>query len=80
MPRFYVKMHLKSTPQKPKFLMAKAMSKSCRLDLAANALAQSRMVTHSNTALFLIKTILCENTNNRFSKNYWKLGKMNVGF
>ena len=35
---------------------------------------------HSNAAWFSIKTILCENTNIRFSKNYWKLGKMNARF
>ena len=29
---------------------------------------------------FIEKTILCENTNTFFSKNHWKLGKMNVRF
>ena len=28
----------------------------------------------------MIKTILCENTNILFRKNYWKLGKMNARF
>ena len=32
MPRFHVKMHLKSAPQKINFLMAKAISKHCTLD------------------------------------------------
>ena len=32
MPRFLVKMGLKSAPQKLNFLMAKAISKSCTLD------------------------------------------------
>ena len=42
--------------------MAKAISKTYILDVdvAANALARSRIVTHSNTASFFIKTILCE--------------------
>ena len=35
---------------------------------------------YSNAASFSIKTILCENTNILFSKNYWKLGKMNARF
>ena len=30
-PCFHAKMHLKSAPQKPNFLMAKAISKSCTL-------------------------------------------------
>ena len=47
-----------------------------------DALARSRIVTQSNAASFSIKTILCENTNILFSKNYWKLGKnkMNARF
>ena len=32
MPRFTVKMHLKNPPQKPTFVMAKAMSRSYALD------------------------------------------------
>ena len=44
----------------------------------ANTLARSRIVTHRKAASFLIKTILCENTSICFSKNYWKLGKMNA--
>ena len=56
------KMRLKSAPQKLNFVMAKAISKTYILDVdvAANALARSRIVTHSNTASFFIKTILCE--------------------
>ena len=61
--------HAKSAPQKLNFLMAKAISKSCTLD------ARSHIITHSKAASFSIKTILCENTNILFSKNYWKLGK-----
>ena len=38
------------------------------------------MPLHINVASFLIKTILCENTNILFSKNYWKLGKMSARF
>ena len=35
---------------------------------------------NSYAASFSIKAILCENTNILFSKNYWKLGKMNARF
>ena len=70
MPCFHAKMHLKSAPQKLNFLITKAISKSCTLDLAANTLAHSRVVTDSNAASFSIGTILCENTNILFSKNY----------
>ena len=38
--------------------------------VAANALARSRIVAHSNTASFSIKTTLCETNNILFSKNY----------
>ena len=58
--------------------MEKATSKSWTPDVATNALPCSCMVTHSNAASFLISNILCENTNILFSKNYWKLGKMNM--
>ena len=58
MPLSHTKMHLKSAPQKSNFPMAKAISKS--YTLAANALACSRIITHSNTASFLIKTTLYE--------------------
>ena len=51
-----------------------------RLIVATNALARFCIVRHSNAVSFLIKTILCENTNIVFSKNYWKLGKMNARF
>ena len=70
MPRFHAKMGLKSAPQKLNFLMAKAISKRCTLDCSCKALAHSRIVTHSNAASFSIKTILCENTNILFSKDY----------
>ena len=66
MPRSYT---MKSAPQKLNFVMAKAISKSYTLDLAANVLALSRIVGHSNTASFSIKTILCEAKNAIFSKN-----------
>ena len=49
--------------------MEKATSKSCTLDCSYNALSRSRIVTHSNAASFLIKTILCENTNSLFFLN-----------
>ena len=57
MPCFHAKMRLKSAPQKLDFLMTKA-------------LLRSRIVTHSNPASISIRTILCENTNILFSKNY----------
>ena len=68
MPCFHVKMRLKSAPQKLDLLMTKAISKSCTLD--CSCIARSRIVTHSNAASFSIRTILCENTNILFSKNY----------
>ena len=67
---FHSIMRLKSAPQKLNFLMAKAISKRCTLDCSCKALAHSRIVTHSNAASFSIKTILCENSNIPFSKNY----------
>ena len=48
--------------------------------VAADAPARSRIVTHSNAASFSIKTILCENTNILFGKNYYKLRKMSARF
>ena len=51
-----------------------------RFQLHVDALAQSNIVGHSNAASFRIKTILCENINVLFSKNDWKLGKMNAIF
>ena len=68
MPCFHAKMRLKSAPQKLDLLMTKAISKSCTLD--CSCIARSRIVTHSNAASFSIRTILCENTNILFSKNY----------
>ena len=47
---------------------------------AASALAASRIFAHINAASFLLKTILCETNSILFSKNYWKLGKMNARF
>ena len=79
MSRFHAKMCLKSAPQKLNFLMKKAKSKSCTLDCICEWHSPpSRIITHSNAASFLIKTILCEYTSILFSKNYWKLGKMNA--
>ena len=46
----------------------------------ANALGRSRIVAQYNAASFSVKAILCENTTILFSKNYWKLGKMNARF
>ena len=74
------KMHLKSASIKLSFEMTKAISKSYTLDWAAKVLARSSIVTHSNRASFLIKTNLYETKNILFSKNHWKLGKMNARF
>ena len=71
MPRSHAKMRLESAPLKLNFLMEKALSK---------IYARSCIVTHSNAVSFLIKFILCENTNILFIKNYGKLGKMNAKF
>ena len=59
-----------STPQKLNFVMAKLYQNVIHKIVAANALARSRIVTHSNTALVSIKTFLCETYNILFSKNY----------
>ena len=67
--RFHAKMRLKGAPQKLNILMAKAISKSYT-NVAANVLARFRIVTRSKANSFLIKTLLCENTNIHFSKNY----------
>ena len=75
--RFHAKIHLKSAPQKPNFLMKKAISKSCTLDLSSKCPCT---FSHNYAASFSMKTILCEKTNILFSKNYWKLGKMNARF
>ena len=81
MPRFQIKTRLKSALQKLNFLMVKAMSKSYALDYsAAYALARLRIVRHSNTASFSIKITLCEINSILFSKNYWKLDKVNARF
>ena len=55
MPRSHAKMHLKSAPHKLNFVMAKAISKSYTYIVAANALACSRIITHSSTISFPIK-------------------------
>ena len=47
-----------------------------KLKKAANSLASSSIVAHSNAASFSIKIILCENANILFSSNDWKLGKI----
>ena len=78
--RSHAKMYLKSAQQKLNFLMAKLYQTNIHKIVAATALARSRIVTHGNAVSFSIKTILCENTNISFSKNYWKLGKMNATF
>ena len=70
MPPSHAKMHLKKAPQKLNFVMAKAMSKSYNETIAANALASSRIIMHSNTASFSIKITLRETKNILFSKNY----------
>ena len=68
-PRSHAKVRLKSAPQKLKFAMAKAISKSYTLDCSRkypctyqipNTLARFHKVTHSSAASFLIKSILCE--------------------
>ena len=61
-------------PQKLNFIMAKDISKSYTLDCSCS------IVTHSSAASFSIKTILRENTNILFGKNYCKLSKMNARF
>ena len=64
---FHAKMRLKSPPQKLNFLTKKTISKSCTLDLNSK---YPCTFPRSYTASFSIKTILCENTNILFSKNY----------
>ena len=59
MSRFRAKMRLKSAPQKRK-----------KFYTGLQVLGRSHIVTHSNAASFLIKTVLCENINILFSKNY----------
>ena len=63
-----------------KTLMVKALSKRCTLDCSCKCPCTFPHSSHSNTASFLIKTILCGNSNILFSKNYWKLRKMNGRF
>ena len=63
-------MRLKSAPQKLNFVMGKVNQKVLHKIIAANALARSRIVTHSNAASFSIKFTLSETNNILFSKNY----------
>ena len=63
MPSSHAKIHLESAQQKLNFVTVKAISKSYTLIVVANVLARSRIVTHSNTASFLIETTLCETNN-----------------
>ena len=74
---FHAKMRLESAPQKVNFLTEKATSKSYTLDCRCK---YPCTFPHSHAASFLMKTILCENTNILFSKNYWKRDKMNARF
>ena len=77
MPLYHAKMRLKSAPQKLNLLMAKAISKRCTLDCSCKCPCT---FPHSNAVSFSIRTILCENTNILFCKEYWNLGKMNARF
>ena len=77
---FHAKMLLKSAPQKLNFLMEKATPKSCTLDCSYKCPCTFPHSYAQWGSLIFDKTILCENTNIVFSKNYWKLGKMNARF
>ena len=57
MHRSHAKMRLKNPPPKLNSGMAKAASKGYTLDIAANALVGSRIVTQSKTVLFSIKPL-----------------------
>ena len=70
----HAKMRLKSPPQKLNFVMAKTISKSYILN-CSHALARFRIVTHSNTASFSIKIILCETNNILFWQELLKTRK-----
>ena len=70
MPYSHAKIRLKSAPQKLNFLMAKAIFKSCPIDCSCKCPCTFRHSYNSSAASFSIKTILCENTNILFSKNY----------
>ena len=64
---------LKSAPQKLNFVIAKAISKSYQLIVAANILACSHIVTDSNTASFSILFVkLTTFLSARNTKNYEK--------
>ena len=65
MPPSPAKMRLEIAPQTLNLVKAKAISISYNYFVDANVLGRSRIASHSNTAWFSIKTILCE-TNNVF--------------
>ena len=71
---FHAKMRLKRAPKKLDFLMTKVTSKSCTLDCSWKCPCTFPHSYNNNAVSFSIRTILCENTNILFSKNYWKLG------
>ena len=55
--------------------MAKATSKGCTLDCSCKCPCTFSHSYAQKAAAFSIETILCENTNILYSKNYWNLGK-----
>ena len=69
---FRCKNTFKKCTTKTKLFNGKSYIKTLytRLQLQANALGRFHIVTHKITASFSIKTILCENNNTLFSKNY----------
>ena len=89
MTQSHVKARLKIAPQKLNFVMAKIISKSYTLDCSCKFPCTLHIVTHSytpcivtriNIVSFSLKTTLRETNNILFSKNYWKLDKMNAKF
>ena len=70
MPRSHAKMRLKSAPQKLNLLMVKAISKRCTLDCSCKCPCTFPHSYGRNAVSFSVRTILCENTNILFSKNY----------
>ena len=75
-PSSYAKMRLKSAPQKVNFVMAKAISKSYKVDCGCKC---PFTFPHSYEASFL-KKYLMWHYQHFFCKNLWKLGKMNARF
>ena len=67
MPCSHAKMCLKSSPQKLNVTMAKAIWKSYELDCSCKCPCMFRIITYSSTALFSMKTILCETKNILFN-------------